>query len=162
MPQKLPIIFDRTPPAGPHFSGLNQAQLFPSEGHTSSPGPSWPARSPSPARLVSLTLAGLFMLLVLAWRRPRCSLWHLLMRCARLSPAVACGLRRCGVLVYLPHSTWDPSSLTRDQTPVPCTRRRIRDHRTTRVVPPTVCFLRHRDQSYPQYFRCPVTPQYRV
>lgn len=96
---------------------------------------SWPARSPSPARLVSLTLAGLFMLLVLAWRRPRCSLWHLLMRCARLSPAVACSLRRCGVLVYLPHSTWDPSSLTRDQTPVPCTRRRVRDHRTTRVVP---------------------------
>ena len=150
MPQKLPIIFDRTPPAGPHFSGLNQAQLFPSEGHTSPPGPlllaspvtfssppcSWPARSPSPARLVSLTLAGLFMLLVLAWRRPRCSLWHLLMRCARLSPAVACSLRRCGVLVYLPHSTWDPSSLTRDQTPVPCTRRRVRDHRTTRVVPP--------------------------
>ena len=30
---------------------------------------------------------------------------------------------------------WDPSSPTRDQTPVPCTRRQIRDHWTTRVVP---------------------------
>ena len=149
MAQKLPIIFDRTPPAGPHFSGLNQAQLFPSEGRTSPPGPLLLASSltfSSPP--VSLTLAGLFTPLVLAWRRPRCSLWHLWMRrarlspavaCAplqlwrvRLSPAVACGLRRCGVLVYLPRSTWDPSSPTRDQTPVPCTRRRIRDHRTTR------------------------------
>lgn len=27
---------------------------------------------------------------------------------------------------------------------------------------PTVCFLRHQDQNYPQYFRCPVTPQFRV
>ena len=44
-------------------------------------------------------------------------------------------LGSCGVWAWLPHGMWDLSSLTRDQTRVPCIVRRILYHWTTREVP---------------------------
>ena len=44
-------------------------------------------------------------------------------------------LSSCGVQAWLPHSMWNLSSLTRDQTRVPCIVRRILYHWTTREVP---------------------------
>ena len=41
----------------------------------------------------------------------------------------------CGVRAYVPRSTWDLGSWTRDQTCVPCTARQILNHWTTSAVP---------------------------
>ena len=46
-----------------------------------------------------------------------------------------CRLLSCGVPAQLPHSTWDFSSWTRDQTCIPCIGRGILNHWITREVP---------------------------
>ena len=40
-----------------------------------------------------------------------------------------------GACAQLPLGMWDPSSLTRDRTGVPCVERRILNHWTAREVP---------------------------
>ena len=44
-------------------------------------------------------------------------------------------LSSCGWWAYLPRSMWDLSSLTRDQTRVPCSGRQILYQWTTREIP---------------------------
>ena len=44
-------------------------------------------------------------------------------------------LSSCGMRAWLPHSMWDLSSLSGDQTRVPCIARWILYHWTTREVP---------------------------
>ena len=48
---------------------------------------------------------------------------------------IACGLFSSCKRAQLPHDIWDISSLTRDRTCVPCIRRRILNHWTTREAP---------------------------
>ena len=45
------------------------------------------------------------------------------------------GFSNCVMQTYLPHGMWDLSSLTRDQTCIPCIGRQIPHHWTTRKVP---------------------------
>ena len=47
---------------------------------------------------------------------------------------VACGLCSCGKQAWLLCGMWDLSSLTRDQTHIPCIRRKILNHWTIREV----------------------------
>ena len=63
---------------------------------------------------------------------PECglySLWYM------GSPVEVRGLSSCGVWAQLPHGMWDLSSLTRDQTHVPCIGRQSLYHWTTGEVP---------------------------
>ena len=81
---------------------------------------------------------------LLLWRAGS-SLW-----CAGFSLIVTCGFSLsscgsqapghvgsvvCGTRAQLPHGMWDPSSLTRDRTHIPCIARRTLYHWTTREVP---------------------------
>ena len=50
-------------------------------------------------------------------------------------------LSSCGTRAQLPHSMWNLSSPTRDQTRVPCIVRWILNHWTTREVPQTVYLI---------------------
>ena len=52
-----------------------------------------------------------------------------------VSVAASHRLSSCSAQVYMFHGVWDPSSLTRDQTCVPCIGRQILNHCTTREVP---------------------------
>jgi len=51
---------------------------------------------------------------------------------------VSCGIGflTCGMWALLPHDRWDPSSLTRDPTRVPCIAKQIFNHRGS----PCFCF----------------------
>ena len=62
------------------------------------------------------------------------------------SPVVAHGLSRCDSWSQLPHSMWDLSSLTRDQTHVPCIARQIPNHWTPREVP-VIYYFMHASQT---------------
>ena len=44
-------------------------------------------------------------------------------------------LSSCSLWTWLPHGMWDPSSLTKGQTYVPCIARQIFDLWTTREIP---------------------------
>ena len=65
------------------------------------------------------------------------------------SPVGAHGLSSCGTQALLPRGTWDPSSLTRDRTCVPCIGRQILNHWTTREIRN---FALQSDFSHPPYF----------
>ena len=64
-----------------------------------------------------------------------CGMRTPLLPCTGFSLAEACGLGSCGVQAWLPQGMWDLSSLTRDQTHVPCIERQVLNHWTTREVP---------------------------
>ena len=51
------------------------------------------------------------------------------------SLAVALGLSSCGTRAQLLRGMWDPSSLTRDRTSVPCIAIRLLNHWTGRKSP---------------------------
>ena len=55
-----------------------------------------------------------------------CSAWTRLV--------VVCGVSSCSAWAKLPCGMWDPSSLTGDQTCIPCIARQILNHWTTREV----------------------------
>ena len=78
----------------------------------------------------------------------RCGMWDLrfgmqdlLLWCVgssswrSVSLVEARGLSSCGAWAQLPHGMWDLSSLTRDQTHIPCIGRWILNHWTAREVP---------------------------
>ena len=79
---------------------------------------------------------------------PRCGVWpSLLLWCAgfsllslRRAGSRVRGLCSCGSRAQLPHSMWDLSSPTRDQTCVPHITRWTLHHWTTREVPDFYCF----------------------
>ena len=48
-------------------------------------------------------------------------------------------LQCCSTQAWLPHGMWNPCSLIRDQTCVPCIARQILNHWTTREVPDSHC-----------------------
>ena len=74
-------------------------------------------------------------------RRVRSCLRH------RGSLVVVCGFSSCGTGGHLPHSTWGPSSPTRDHTHTPCIVWQILSHWATREGPRRVWFLILRPQS---------------
>ena len=66
-----------------------------------------------------------------------CSMQDLSLWRTGFSLVVVHGLSSCGVCTQLPHSRWDLSSQTRDQTHFPCIGRQILNYWTTREVPRT-------------------------
>ena len=79
-----------------------------------------------------------------------CSTRDLSLRCAGyylqragFSLVVACGLSSCSMRASLPDGMWDLSSLTRDQTLIPCIGRWILNRWTTREVPHTEVLCVH-------------------
>ena len=93
-------------------------------------------------KLCRSLLSSIFIYLFLAALGFCCGTQDLSLRCmgaslrhVGFSLIVACGLSSCSAQSQLPRGIWDLSSPNRNRTCVPCIKRCILNHSTTREVP---------------------------